>query len=569
MIVFQRVRWKNFLSTGNDFTEIDLQKSRLTLLIGSNGSGKSTMLDAICYALFGKAYRNINKPQLINSINEKDCVVEIEFSVNGVPCKVRRGMRPGLFEIYQNGALINQTAAARDYQKYLEQQILKLNFKSFTQVAILGSAAFTPFMQLPVGQRREVIEDLLDISVFSRMKWLLKEKGRGLKEDYKTLTSQVDNYDKNIIAFSNILKKIQETNEKEAADFDEQIGTLRDILTHYNNMLSEKSKHIQKLNQEIPHAKALIQGIIDETRALDAKLNAEIKSKMTTKNLLESTTSCPLCLQEMDLDARDTTLSVINEDLARAHANHKSVEKNRAEIALGEKRLDHLRTMLGDLIDECTKITQDITKTQAKIKALETEKSKVGVADNSEDVEKELQKAQTELAAAKDAKAELDKIFTYHTVMDQLLQDTGMKTKIIKRYIPIINKWINNYLQVLDFFVHFSLDETFNESILSRHRDHFTYSSFSEGEKQKINLAVMFAWRQIAKIKNSLSTNLLILDETFDSSLDADGVDNLMRIFDTIDEKTNVFVISHRGVNESAFDRVLKATKSNNFSKIE
>ena len=569
MIQFKHIRYKNFLSTGNTFTEIDLDKSKSTLIVGHNGAGKSTMLDAISFALFGKSHRNINKPQLLNSINQKACVVEVEFSIGNSEFKIVRGLKPNLFEIWKNGNMINQSSHAKEYQKILEQNILKLNHKSFHQVVVLGSSSFIPFMQLPAGHRRDVIEDLLDINVFSKMNILLKEKNTILKDAIKDITYKLD-----------ISKNRIETQNKYIKDVKELTNANISKNKHEIQSSKEESEKLQSQNQELSAAIENAQGPVEEevNRLHDKKQSllqytAQFRQQMSVvvkdAKFYEDNVTCPTCTQDISESLRQDKLTAAQ---SKAKELQSAMDKASAEGTAVEKSLDSVNEKVQEIRDKQTAIhtnNQTIARLQTRISELETEISSSAVADLDQ-AKQDLSNLMTEKDGLMEEKLKLSDQYSYNGVMAEMLKDTGIKTKIIKQYLPVINKLVNQYLQVLDFFVHFDLDESFHETIRSRHRDEFTYDSFSEGEKQRIDLALLFTWRQIAKMKNSVATNLLILDETFDSSLDHDGVENLLKILNTLGDDTNIFVISHKGeILDGKFNSKIEFVKDKNFSKIK
>ena len=569
MIQFKYIRYKNFLSTGNAFTEINLDKSKSTLIVGHNGAGKSTMLDAISFALFGKPHRNINKPQLLNSINQKACVVEVEFSIGNSEFKIVRGLKPNLFEIWKNGTMINQSSHAKEYQKILEQNILKLNHKSFHQVVVLGSSSFIPFMQLPAGHRRDVIEDLLDINVFSKMNILLREKNSILKDSIRDITYNLD-----------ISKNKIETQNKYIRDVKELTNANISKNKHEIQSSKEESEKLQSENQELSTAIENAQGPVEEeiNRLSDKKQSllqyqAQFKQQMTTvagdAKFYEENDNCPTCTQQIDEDLRQTKLTKAKDKAKELQsAMNKLNEESHSvvdSLATATEKMTNIRENQSTIHAN----NQTIARLQSRIQDLETANTGSAVADLDE-AKAELEKLVSDKDTLLEEKLKLSDQYSYNSVMAEMLKDTGIKTKIIKQYLPVINKLVNQYLQVLDFFVHFDLDESFHETIRSRHRDEFTYDSFSEGEKQRIDLALLFTWRQIAKMKNSVATNLLILDETFDSSLDHDGVENLLKILNTLGDDTNIFVISHKGeILDGKFNSKIEFVKDKNFSKIK
>jgi len=568
MIQFNTVKWKNFLSTGNTFTEIDLNRNKTTLVVGHNGAGKSTMLDAISFALFGKPHRNINKPQLINSINNKDCVVEVCFDVGKSSFKVIRGIKPGIFEIWKNGTMINQSSHAKEYQKILEQNILKLNHKSFHQVVVLGSSSFIPFMQLAGGHRRDVIEDLLDINVFSKMNHLLKEKQTMLRDTLKDLNYQIDIITNKIQTQEKYIRDIKAVTDENKKEYEQRISQAEsDIkdLQEENNTLSEGLDDAIKANEES------LKKFHDRRQVLLLD-SQDIRTKMSTvakrAKFYETQTTCPECSSEITGELRDHNLSECKAEAKSLKSTSKSLGE---EGVVLENKIHEVTEIAKELRTKLNKLTdnnKDISSLQRSITEYQKFIDKEVAADLTE-AKNDLEGMRENKQSCVEQKFEISEQFNYNSVMAEMLKDTGIKTKIIKQYLPAINKLSNQYLQTLDFFVHFNLDESFQETIRSRHRDAFTYDSFSEGEKQRIDLALLFTWRQIAKMKNSVATNLLILDETFDSSLDHDGVENLLKILYTLDDNTNVFVISHKGeILDGKFEAKIEFKKERNFSKM-
>ena len=568
MILFKTVRYKNFLSTGNNFTQIDLLSSKSTLVVGQNGAGKSTMLDAISFALFGRAHRNINKKQLINSINNKACVVEVEFEIGQGNFKVIRGIKPNVFEIWKNGTMINQSSHSKEYQKILESNILKLNHKTFHQVVVLGSSSFIPFMQLQASHRREVIEDLLDINLFSKMNVLLKEKTNALKDSLKELNYDIDIQNNKISSQEKYIRDVAAVTEETKRDYESRISSSKDNIDDLQN---ENSVLSMGLEESLRSAEERMETLSNQRQTLMLRgQDVSTKSKEVAKRAMffEKNEVCSVCDQTISDDHKHEILGAAKEEARSLQSQRTKIseEGGKVEEAIGETS-DLLRTLrskvsqLGENNREISALQNQIQEYQSAID------NQVGADLESARVERE------EMKNAKDAMLERklykSEQFNYNVVIAEMLKDTGIKTKIIKQYLPAINKLVNQHLQVLDFFVHFNLDESFQETIRSRHRDEFTYDSFSEGEKQRIDLALLFTWRQIAKMKNSVATNLLILDETFDSSLDHDGVENLLKILYTLDDTTNVFVISHKGeILDGKFNTKIEFKKEKNFSKM-
>jgi DNA repair exonuclease SbcCD ATPase subunit len=569
MITFEKVRWKNLLSTGNFFTEINLTRSPNTLIIGNNGSGKSTILDALTFGLFGKPYRKINKPQLLNSINGKDCLVEVEFSIGNKNYKVVRGIKPNVFEIYVDGKMINQDAASRDYQEVLEKSILKLNYKSFTQIVILGSASFTPFMQLSASDRRAIIEDLLDIQIFSSMNTLLKQKVVQIKDAAIQLKYDLD------LTEEKIKMKLQHLEENEKNKEEE--------ITVKQKELKENESHIVELQSEIETIQKtidkLMQDISDKTSVesknkkliqLESKIENNISKIEKDIEFYHDNDNCPTCRQNIEEEFK---VNQIKERESKVEEQKKGLDQIKEEIKVVDARIEEIIKITKDINQQNSEIVKHnssifainkyITKLNDEIKILSLKK----ISSVGED--EQLKELNLNLEQLKDQQKELSSEKQYYDFATNLLKDTGIKTKIIKQYLPIINKLINKYLTSMDSFINFNLNESFEETIKSRHRDDFSYHNFSEGEKMRIDLAILFTWRQIAKLKNSTNTNLLILDEVFDSSLDVGGTEEFLKLMYDIGNDTNVFVISHKG--DQLFDKfrsVIRFEKKNNFSRI-
>jgi DNA repair exonuclease SbcCD ATPase subunit len=569
MIMFEIVRWKNFLSTGNNTTEIQLNKTKSTLIVGHNGAGKSTMLDAISFGLFGKPHRSITKPQLLNSVNNKNCLVEVEFSSGKNKYKIVRGIKPTIFEIWKNGTMINQSSHAKEYQKILEQNILKLNHKSFHQIVVLGSGSFIPFMQLPGGHRREVIEDLLDINVFSRMNQLCKEQYSIIKESLRTNQYELDINNNRIDTQKKYIKDVKILTEQNLASKEAKIS-------EHNTEIESLEKENTSLAAEIDSKQGPIESRLNELHDKKQSLlqyNSTFRSQMNniTKEakFYEDNESCPTCSQDIDEILRNEKLSSAK---AKAKELKSAMDSASLESTAVEQSIEQVTADLTDIREKQQIIhsnSRQISSLRVQIDSIKGELETSAVADLN-DAHKELKNLEQTRNSFMETKFALNEKQQYNQVILEMLKDTGIKTKIIKQYLPAINQLVNNYLQTLDFFIHFNLDESFQETLRSRHRDAFTYASFSEGEKQRIDLALLFTWRQVAKMKNSVATNLLILDETFDSSLDHDGVDNLMKILYSLEDDTNTFVISHKGeILDGKFQEKLEFVKDRNFSKIK
>ena len=553
MITFEKIRWKNFLSTGNSFTEIEFNRSPSTLVVGENGSGKSTMLDAVCFALFNKPFRKISKTQLINSINNKKLVVEIEFRIGGKQYKVIRGVKPNIFEIYLNDNMIDQDAAVRDTQKYLEESILKMNFKSFTQIVILGSASFTPFMQLPTASRREIIEDILDIEIFTTMNGVLRDHIAVLRDEIRDVETEVEVAKQKATVQRKYIEQLEKDKKIKVDKIKEKIDELIEATTDLETKLSEASAE-KESHDDPKERKRKLDGIKD-------KLESNLRKARKELNFYHDTDECPTCKQGLTHDFKEE--------------KQKEKSERIQELETGLLDMDVEYSAVHDAIEKYDEIVTNITELQSEIISQERYKNRLTLElneaeTNVADIDEEKNKLKT---LAKDVvdknviKTNKGEEQHYNTAAASLLKDTGIKTRVIRQYLPIINQLVNKYLAAMDFFVHFDLDEKFNETIKSRHRDKFSYSSFSEGEKQRIDLALLFTWRTIAKMKNSASTNLLLLDEVFDSSLDNNGVDYVMNLLNTIGEETNVFVISHKG--DQLFDKFrnqIKFEKIRNYS---
>ena len=568
MIIFRNVKWKNLLSTGNHFTEIKLDGTPNTLVVGENGSGKSTMLDALCFALFGKPFRSINKPQLVNSINGKDCVVEVTLDTNNKNYRIVRGIKPNIFEIYCNGELLNQEAASRDYQEHLEKFILKLNYKSFTQIVILGSASFTPFMQLSASDRRTIIEDLLDIQIFSTMNTLVRDKLSNNKDLIYEKKHERDLANQKYELQKQHIEELKQNNEEKIKEYDTEIQ-------YHNDTVSALLANVTALTTETEELQLVVASKIETEAKVKTitKLESQIESNLSKFkkdiSFFQSHDDCPTCRQAIANSFKEEELETLNTKVVECeHGLSQLEEKLNAEqdklneIAEKQKELQRKQVEIATYNTTITETNKMIARLQKL--ANELKDSKV-VTELEEQQLKLLKDSLTELQVALKTLIEER---TYYEVASNLLKDTGIKTKIIRQYLPVINKLVNKYLASLDFFVNFNLDESFKETIKSRHRDEFTYNNFSEGEKQRIDMALMLTWRAVAKLKNSSNTNLLILDETFDSSLDSNGTEELMKILQML-EGVNLFVISHKGdILQDKFMNVIRFSKEKNFSRI-
>jgi len=568
MILFQKIRWRNFLSTGNQFTEIDFTDAQTNLIIGTNGAGKSTVLDALTFVLFNKPFRKINKSQLINSVNEKDCTVEIEFTTNSIDWKVIRGIKPNVFEIYKNNELLDRNAAAADQQKWLEENVLKLNYKSFTQIVILGSASFVPFMQLPAGSRREIIEDLLDIKIFSYMSNILREKIRSTNDEIRELTIRRDLVEEKIDMQNNFIEELENRGKENIKSKNEKI---KQNLKEQNDLLGVnefKNRELETLQTRIesftsPDKK------LKKLGTLRGKLQQKVATITKEHKFFNENTVCPTCDQHIEESFR---LNRINDAESKAKELQKGFEEIEEAIRLEEDK----QTQFKVLSREATNLTHDISKNNTRIS---------GIQSRTRDLEQEIQTITEQLENRNTERHALEKLTeeledlqskqsnqkennVYNEFAHSLMKDGGVKSKIIKRYLPLMNQQINKYLQLMDFYINFSLDEEFKETVKSPIHEDFSYESFSEGEKMRIDLSLLFTWREIAKMKNSASTNLLILDEIFDSSLDGFGTEYFTKIIKYVVSDANVFVISHK-TDEliDKFDNLIKFDKVKGFSK--
>ena len=568
MITFRYVRWKNLLSTGNYFTEVKLDNNTNTLVVGENGSGKSTMLDALCFGLFGKAFRNVNKPNLLNSINSKDCIVEVEFNTNNKSYKIVRGIKPNKFEIYCDGELLNQDAAARDYQEYLEKFILKLNYKSFTQIVILGSASFVPFMQLSSSDRRAIIEDLLDIQIFSTMNGLLKDRLTNNKDVMFQSKSEIELTQQRYDLQDKHIKGLKQNNEDKVNEYDGEIQSNKITIQTLHGEIANLSSQVET-HQNLVAEKTLVENKVKQLTKIESQIESNISKFRKDISFFEHNDDCPTCRQaiasefkETELQSLQTKATECEHGLTQLEVKLLEEQTKLNEITEIQRRIQTLQIEIATKNTSITETNKYITKLEKLIEELKTNKA------STEKEEEELKSLNDTLTGLKSNLRHLIDEKSYYEVASGLLKDTGIKTKIIKQYLPIINKLVNKYLASFDFFVNFNLDESFKETIKSRHRDDFTYASFSEGEKQKIDLALLFSWRAVAKLKNSANTNLLILDEVFDSSLDTNGTEYLMNILHML-EGTNVFVISHKGdILQDKFRSVIRFEKIKNFSRI-
>jgi len=568
MILFKTIRWKNFLSTGQHETELDFTRNKTNLIIGTNGAGKSTVLDALTFSLFGKPFRKINKPQLINSVNEKDCRVEVEFSIGNIEWKVVRGIKPAVFEIWRNGAALDQSAAALDQQKWLEQNVLKMNYKSFTQIVILGSSTFVPFMQLSAAHRREVIEDLLDIKIFSSMNMVIKEKIRQSKEDIKVLELKKESFLDKVKMQKEFIEELENrgnaninANKDKITKLDSEVG----VYMTENAVLEEDIFRYTK-EQEI------VTGAADKLRKL-GNLKGKISQRVSTitqeHKFFAENTVCPTCTQSIEETFRINRIKDAQNKAKELQSGYKELEEAIKEEEERERQFTALSKEITKLTHGISQNNTKIAGCQRQIRDLESEVQTIteNLANRNSEHEKlesfnkNLKTTYDELASKKDSINYYD--FTY-----SLLKDGGIKSKIIKKYLPLINQQVNRYLQMMDFYINFTLDEEFNETVQSPIHEDFSYASFSEGEKMRIDLSLLFTWREVARMKNSVNTNLLIMDEVFDSSLDGFGTEEFLKIIRYVIKDANIFVISHKTGMEDKFESVIKFEKVKGFSRM-
>jgi DNA repair exonuclease SbcCD ATPase subunit len=568
MIIFECIRYKNLLSSGNYWTEIQLNSNKNSLIIGENGAGKSTVLDALCFALFGKPFRSVNKGQLVNSINQKDCVVELEFSTNGKRYKIVRGIKPNVFQIFQDGNLLNQESTMKDYQEVLEKTILKFNFKSFTQIVILGSASFVPFMQLSAGDRRAIIEDLLDIQIFSTMNTIIKDKVSNNKDLLSSVKNEIELLKQKYELEKKHIEALKQNNNEKIEKYKEEIKKYNESI---EKLLKDNETNTTLLSeyQEKISDKSSVETKIKEINKIESKIENNLSRLETDSAFFTENDNCPTCRQKIDDDFKKEELKKLDSKIKESREGLKKIEEKIQEqqhklddILVALKKAQALQVKISSNNTAINETNKYITKLNKEIEELnETKTLRVEDENTLVDLQKELKEKQNHLKSLIEEKE-------YYDVASSLLKDNGIKTKIIKQYLPVINKLVNKYLSALEFFVNFNLDESFKETIKSRHRDEFTYNNFSEGEKQRIDMSLMLTWRAIAKLKNSTNTNLLFLDEIFDSSLDTNGTEYLMNILHML-EDVNLFVISHKGdILYEKFDDVIKFEKVKNFSRI-
>ena len=568
MICFEKIRYKNFLSTGNQFTELDFTKASTTLVVGNNGAGKSTMLDALTFSLFGKSYRGVNKPLLINSVNEKDCLVEIEFKIGNIAWKVVRGIKPTVFQIYKDGELLNSDSASKDQQTWLERVVLKMNYKSFTQIVILGSSNFIPFMQLPAASRREVIEDLLDIKIFSSMNTVVKENIKSIKDEIRTLDYKTDNLEEKVKMQKDFIVEVERLATEDIGAKKNQIKTLTDTQDKLlkdsldvENSLIEKQKELEKYSGATAKLRQL--------GNLKGKISQKVSVITEEHKFFSDNTVCPTCTQSIEETFRINRISDAQNKAKELRSGFIQLEEAIKEEEERERHFSTVSKEVTNLTHEISQINTKISGYQRQVRDLEQEIQTVATRLEERNSEHEKLESLEEQfrTASEETESKKDQLTNFNFVYD-LLKDGGVKTQIIKKYLPLINSQVNKYLQMMEFFINFCLDEEFNESIQSPIQEDFSYSSFSEGEKMRIDLALLFTWREIAKIKNSLNCNLIIFDETFDSSLDGFGTDEFMKIIRFVIKDANTFVISHKEGMRDKFLNVLKFEKQKGFSRL-
>ena len=568
MILFKTIRWKNFLSTGNQYTEVDFTKNKTNLIIGTNGAGKSTVLDALTFSLFGKPFRRINKPQLINSVNEKDCRVEVEFSIGNTEWKVVRGIKPAIFEIWRNDAALDQSAAALDQQKWLEQNVIKMNFKSFTQIVILGSSTFVPFMQLSAAHRREVIEDLLDIKISSSMNTLIKEKIRSVKEEIKVFELKKESLLDKVKMQEEFIGELENRGNANINANKEKIANLDKEIVDYMEENTSNEDPLRALIRE----QDSITGYAEKLRKL-GNLKGKISQKVSTitkeHKFFTENTVCPTCTQSIEDVFR---INRINDAQNKA----KELQSGYKELEEAIKEEEERERQYNSLTKEISKLTNGISQNNIKINGLrrqirnleqEIQVLTENLANRNSEHEK-LESFKDNLKTTYDELASKKDTINYYDFSYSLLKDGGVKSKIIKKYLPLINQQVNRYLQMMDFYINFTLDEEFNETVQSPIHEDFSYASFSEGEKMRIDLALLFTWREVARMKNSVNTNLLIMDEVFDSSLDGFGTEEFLKIIRYVIKDANIFVISHKTGLEDRFESVIKFEKVKGFSRM-
>jgi len=568
MILFEKIRWRNLLSTGNNWTEVNLKSTSTTVIIGTNGAGKSTILDALTFVLFNKPFRKINKSQLLNSMNEKDCSVEIDFSIGSTDWFIRRGMKPNIFEIHRNGQMLNQSSSVNDQQKWLEQNVLKMNYKSFTQIVILGSSAFVPFMQLTGSIRREVIEDLLDIKIFSAMNNIIRDKIKGIRDEVKTLELKKESLNDKVEMQENFIEELENRSKKNISDKEGKIRSLTvesDTHIEHNQLIESNVEDLLKEQEKVTGAASKLKKLNNLKGKLSNKVSIITKEhKFFTEN-----TVCPTCTQNIEEEFRVNRIADAQSKAKELQSGYKELE----EAIKNEEDREHQFTNLSK---EITKLTHGISQNntrisgcQKQVRELESEIQTITTQlENRNSEHEKLNTFNENLRETYDLLGDKKQKISYHAFAYSLLKDGGVKSKIIKKYLPLINQQVNKYLRMMDFYINFKLDEEFNETIQSPIHEDFSYASFSEGEKMRIDLALLFTWREIARYKNSVNTNLLIMDEIFDSSLDGMGTEEFLKIIKYVIKDANVFVISHKQALHDRFESMIQFEKVKGFSRM-
>jgi len=568
MILFENIRWKNFLSTGNQYIEVNFTDHSTNLIIGTNGAGKSTVLDALTFSLFNKPFRKISKPQLVNSTNEKDARVEVEFSIGPTEWKVVRGIKPNIFEIWRDGNVMDQFSHSNDQQKWLEQNVLKMNYKSFTQIVILGSSTFVPFMQLTANNRREVIEDLLDIKIFSSMNNIIKEKIRVVKEEVKVLELKKESLNDKVKMQENFIEELENRSKENIDEKNDKIKVLQiEVDTHmeHNELTDANISDLVKKQEEVTGATEKLRTLGD----LKGKISQKVSTITKEHKFFTDNVTCPTCTQPIEEEFRINKIEDAQNRAKELQAGFKQLEDTLKNEEERERHFTHLSKEITKLTHGISKNNTKISGCQRQIRDLESEIQRITdqLANRNTEHDK-LANFKDNLTTTYDELSSRKDTVTYHAFAYNLLKDGGVKSKIIKKYLPLINQQINRYLQMMDFYINFTLDEEFNETVQSPIHEDFSYASFSEGEKMRIDLALLFTWREVARMKNSVNTNLLIMDEVFDSSLDGSGTYDFLKIIKYVISDANVFVISHKTGMEDTFDKVLQFEKVKGFSRL-
>ncbi len=568
MILFEKIRWRNLLSTGNNWTEVDLKSQSTTVIIGTNGAGKSTILDALTFVLFNKPFRKVNKSQLLNSTNEKDCLVEIELTIGSIKWFIRRGIRPNIFEIHRNDQMLNQSASVNDQQKWLEQNVLKMNYKSFTQIVILGSSSFVPFMQLTGSNRREVIEDLLDIKIFSAMNSIIKDKIRTIKDDVRTLDLKKDSLKDKVEMQENFIEELENRSKKNISDKEGKIKELTveaDTHIEHNQIIESNVEDLIKEQEKVTGDASKLKKLNN----LKGKLSNKVSTITKEHKFFTDNTVCPTCTQDIDEEFRINKIDDAQSKAKELRSGYKELEE---AIKKEEERERHFTNLSKEITKLSHGISQNNTKIsgcQKQVRELESEIQTITTQlENRNSEHEKLNTFNKNLRETYDLLGEKKQKISYHDFAYSLLRDGGVKSKIIKKYLPLINQQVNKYLRMMDFYINFKLDQEFNETIQSPIHEDFSYASFSEGEKMRIDLALLFTWREVARFKNSVNTNLLIMDEVFDSSLDGMGTEEFLKIIKYVIKDANIFVISHKQGIHDRFGGVIQFEKVKGFSRI-